>query len=80
MCHLSIAIDQSIHTIAPIFDTIEGSPFYIRSVRIAPVAWSRKADVHLSLGGGSNRDLGILLNRLQLLPAVLSTQHTMPPV
>lgn len=80
MCHLSIAIDQSIHTIAPVFDAIEESPFYIRSVRVAPVAWSRKADVHLSLGGGSNHDLRILLNRLQQMPAILGTEHTMPPV
>jgi len=80
MCHLSIAIDQSIHTIAPIFDAIEGSPFYICSIRVAPVAWSRKADVHVSLGGGSNLDLTVLLNQLNLLPAVLSTQHTVPPV
>jgi hypothetical protein len=80
MCHLSIAIDQSIHTIAPVFDAIEDSPFYIRSVRLAPVAWSRRADVHLSLGGGSNRDLKILLNRLQEMPAILATQHTMPPI
>ena len=80
MCHLSIAIDQSIHTIAPVFDAIDDSPFYIRSVRLAPVAWSRKADVHLSLGGGSNRDLRILLNRIQQMPAILETQHTMPPI
>ena len=80
MCHLSIAIDQSIHTIAPIFDAIEGSPFYICSVRVAPVGWSRKADVHLSLGGGSKRDLTVLLSQLKEMPAVLSTQHTAPPV
>lgn len=80
MCHLSIAIDQSIHTIAPVFGAIEDSPFYIRSVRVAPIAWSRKADVHFSLGGGSNRDLANLLDCLQQLPAVLSTQHTLPPV
>lgn len=80
MCHLNIAIDQSIHTVAPVFDAIEESAFYIRSVRVAPVAWSRKADVHLSLGGGSSRDLAALLGRLRKLPAVLSTQHSMPPV
>jgi len=80
MCHLSIAIDQSIHTVGPVFDEIDGSGFYIRSIRVIPVAWSRKADVHLSLGGGSNRDLGVLLDRLHKLPAVLSTEHTTPPV
>lgn len=79
MCHLNIAVDQSIHTIAPIFDTIEGSPFYICSVRVAPIAWSRKADVHFSLGGGSNGDLTILLSQLKRLPGVLSMQHTPPP-
>lgn len=80
MCHLSIEIDQSIQTVGRVFDALEESAFYIRSVRVAPVAWSRRADVHFSLGGGSNRDLSNLLRRLQELPAVLSTQHTMPPV
>lgn len=80
MCHLSIAIDQSVHTVSPVFDAIEGSAFYIRSIRVAPVAWSRKADVHLSLGGGSSRDLTALLSRLEGLPGVLSTQYVMPPV
>lgn len=80
MCHLSIAVDQSIHTVGPVFDVIDSSAFYIRSIRVVPVAWSRKADVHLSLGGGSNRDLDTLLTHLEKLPAVLSTHHTMPPV
>ena len=71
MCRPSIAIDQSIHTIAPIFDELERSPFYIRSIRVVPVAWSRKADVRLSLGGGSRRDLDRLLASLGELPAVL---------
>ena len=57
MCHLSIAVDQSVHTVGPVFDAIDRSAFYIRSIRVLPVAWSRRADVHLSLGGGSNRDL-----------------------
>lgn len=80
MCHLSIAVDQSIHTVGPVFDVIDSSAFYIRSIRVVPVAWSRTADVHLSLGGGSNRDLDRLLDHLQKLPAVLSTHYTMPPV
>jgi len=80
MCHLTIAIDQSIHTIAPVFDAIEQSPFYIRSVNVVPVAWSRKADLCLSLGGGTMRELDSLLSRLQQLPAVLATQHTNPAV
>jgi len=80
MCHLSIAVDQSVHTVGPVFDAIDRSAFYIRSIRVIPVAWSRKADVHLSLGGGSNRDLDHLLGDLRKLPAVLSTQHTMPPI
>lgn len=80
MCHLSIAVDQSIHTVAPVFDAIDGSPFYICSIRLVPVAGSNKADVHLSLGGGSNRDLDALLGHLAKLPAVLSTHHIMPPV
>jgi hypothetical protein len=77
MCRLSIAVDQSIHTVAPIFDALERSAFYIRSISVIPVAWSRKADVRLSLGGGSNRDLGVLLGELGKLPAVLSTHYTM---
>lgn len=80
MCHLRISIDQSIHTVAPLFDEVECSAFYIRSIRVVPVAWSRKAEVHLSLGGGSKSDLNVLLRRLHSLPAVLSTDHTMPPI
>ena len=80
MCHLSVAIDQSVHTVAPVFDAIEASAFYIRSIRVVPVAWSRRAEVHLSLGGGSNLDLDRLLANLHAMPAVLSTHHVMPPV
>lgn len=80
MCHLIIGIDQSIHTVGPVFDAIDSSAFYIRSIRVVPVAWSRKADVHLSLGGGSSRDLNSLLAQLGSLPAVMSTHHTMPMV
>lgn len=80
MCHLNIAVDQSIHSVGPVFDVIDRSAFYIRSVRVIPVAWSRKADVHLSLGGGSNRDLQSLLAQLGSLPAVMSTDHVMPPI
>lgn len=80
MCHLRISIDQSIHTVAPVFDEVESSAFYIRSIRVVPVAWSRKADVHLSLGGGSKSDLSHLLGRLHDLPAVLSTDYIMPVV
>lgn len=80
MCHLSVAVDQSVHTVAPVFDAVEASPFYIRSVRVVPVAWSRRAEVHFSLGGGSTNDLSRLLGRLETLPAVLSTTHVPPPV
>jgi hypothetical protein len=80
MCHLNIAVDQSIHTVGPVFDAIERSPFYLRSIYVVPVGWSRKADLHLSLGGGSKRDLNHLLGELAKLPAVLSTHHTMPPI
>lgn len=78
MCHLSIAIDQSVHTLEPVFDLLEDSTFYVRSVRLAPVAWSRKADVYLSLGGGSKREFDMLLGKLRELPAVRCTQHTIP--
>lgn len=80
MCHLNIAVDQSIDTVAPLFDAIDRSAFYICSIRLIPVAGSSKADVHLSLGGGSNGDLDELLGQLAKLPAVLSMHHTMPPV
>jgi acetolactate synthase regulatory subunit len=80
MCRVNITIDQSIHTLAPVFDLVEGSTFYIRSIRVAPVAWSRKADVYLSLGGGSKRELDMLLSKLRELPAVQSTQHNIPPI
>ena len=80
MCHLNIEVDQAVHTVAPVFDAIEGSRFYIRSIRVVPVAWTRQASVHLSLGGGSRKDLDSLLGSLQRLPGVLSTQHTPMPV
>lgn len=80
MCHLSIAIDQSVHTITPVFDLLEGSTFYLRSIRVAPVAWSRKADVYLSLGGGSKAEFDTLLSELRKLPAVQSMHHTIPPL
>jgi hypothetical protein len=80
MCHLNIEVDQSIHTIAPVFDTIEGSAFYIRSIRVVPVAWTRQVSVHLSLGGGSKKALNQLLGSLERLPGVLSTDHTPMPV
>ena len=80
MCHLSIAVDQSIHPVGPVVDAIDRSVFYIRSIRLVPVAGSSKADVQLSLGGGSNRDLDALLGHLAKLPAVLSTHYTMPPI
>lgn len=78
MCHLRIAIDQSVHTVGPVFDEIENSPFYIRSVRVAPIAWSARAEVYFSLGGGSKLDLGHLLERVHKLPAVLSSDHIVP--
>jgi hypothetical protein len=78
MCRLSIAIDQSVHTLKPVFDLVDATTFYIRSIRLVPVAASSKADVHLSLGGGSKPELEALLGRLRRLPAVQSTQHILP--
>jgi hypothetical protein len=80
MCHLRICIDQSVHTVAPLFGEIEESEFYIRSVRVVPIAWSQRADVYFSLGGGSQADLSFLLNRVNKLPAVRSTDYVTPPV
>jgi hypothetical protein len=78
MCHVSIAIDQSVQTIGRLFDALEMSEFYIRSVRVVPVAWSPKADVYFSLGGGSSPDLEALLASLKSMPGVLSTSHVLP--
>lgn len=80
MCHLSIAIDQSVHTMSPVFDLIDASTFYIRSIRVVPVARSKRADLYVSLGGGSMGELDSLLSRMRSLPAVQSTHHTIPPV
>ena len=80
MCHLTIAIDQSVHTMSPVFDLIDASTFYIRSIRVVPVASSRKADLYLSLGGGSMTEMDSLVSRMRSLPAVQSTHHTIPPV
>lgn len=79
MCHLSVEVDQSIHTVSPVFDEIDRSPFFIRSVYVVPVAWSRRSTVNLSLGGGSTNDLSRLLNKLSRLPAVRSIEHTPMP-
>lgn len=80
MCHLNIEVDQSIHSVEPLFDRIDESEFYIRSVRLVPVAWSKQVTVYLSLGGGSGTDLDSLLGGLRLLPGVLSMGHTPMPV
>ncbi len=80
MCHLNIEVDQSIHTVARVFDVIEESRFYIRSIHVVPVAWTKQASVHLSLGGGSQKDLDLLLGDLHRLPAVLSTHHSSMPL
>ena len=73
MCHLSIELDQSIHPVAPVL-------FYLRSIRVVPSSRSRRADVYLSLGGGSKYDLETLVASVKQLPGVLSTQNTNPPV
>ena len=78
MCRLTITIDQSVHTLAPVFDLVDATSFYVRSVRLAPVARSRRADVYLSLGGGSKHELDTLLNKVRDLPAVEATGHVAP--
>jgi hypothetical protein len=80
MCHLNFTIDRSVHTLKPVFDLLGATSFYIRSVRLAPVASSSRADVHLSLGGGSRQELALLVAGLRKLPAVLSMQHRRPAV
>jgi acetolactate synthase regulatory subunit len=77
MCYLSVDVDQSIDTIAPVFDVIDVSGFYIRSVRAVPVAATRELSLHLSLGGGSASELHMLMRTLQKLPAVLSMTHSL---
>ena len=80
MCHLTIAIDQSIQPIARVVDKIADSAFYIRSIRVLPVGRTPRADLALSLGGGSSGDPAALLGELQKLPAILAMDHIMPPV
>lgn len=78
MCRLAIVIDRSVHTFAPLFELVEQSRFHLRSIRVAPVAYSQKADLYLSLGGGSKAEFDTLLGELRKLPAVLSMQHSVP--
>jgi len=78
MCHLTVAIDQSVDSVGCVFDVLAASEFYIRSVRLVPVARSSNADVHFSLGGVSGRDLEGLVGSLNSMPAVLSTSHVPP--
>jgi (p)ppGpp synthase/HD superfamily hydrolase len=80
MCHLSIELDQSIHPVAPVLDAVEDSGFYLRSIRVVPSSRSRRADIYLSLGGGSKVDLDALVANVRRLPGVLSTQNTNPPI
>lgn len=80
MCHLTIELDQSVHPVAPVLDALEVSGFYLRSIRVVPSRGSRRADVYLSLGGGSGHDLKRLIASVNELPGVLSTQHTLVPV
>jgi acetolactate synthase regulatory subunit len=80
MCKLTIAYRKSFNSIARICNVIESSAFYIRSIRVLPTSWDPKEDLHLSLGGGSRRDLDALLIQLHKLPGVLSTHHMMPAV
>lgn len=75
MCHLNFTIDQSVHTLKPVFDLLEATTFYVRSIRLMPIAFSSRADVRLSLGGGTKGELAALVARLLRLPAVLSTHH-----
>ena len=79
MCHLSIELDQSIHPFGPILDLLESSSIYLRSICVVPSAGSRRADVHLSLGGGSKHDLKSLIANVRHPPGVLSTHNTIPP-
>jgi acetolactate synthase regulatory subunit len=80
MCNLTIAYRKSFNSIARICNVIEGSAFYISSIRVLPTRWEPKEDLHLSLGGGSRRELDALLIQLHKLPGVLSTQPMMPAV
>lgn len=80
MCRLTITIDQSVHTLGPVFDLIDATSFYVRSVRLAPVARSPRADVYLSLGGGSKHELDALLAKIRDLPAVETAGHILPAI
>ena len=80
MCHLSVELDMSVQPVASILGAVEGSGFYMRSVRLVPCSGSAKGDVHLSLGGGSKYDFDALLSNVKQMPGVLSTRNTIPPV
>lgn len=78
MCRLNITIDQSVHTLAPVFDLIDATTFCIRSIRLAPISQTRRAEVYLSLAGGSNGELEALLRKVRALPAVETIGHVNP--
>ena len=76
MCHISIELDQAIHPVAPVLDVVEASSFFLRSIRVVPSSGSRRADVHLSLGGGSKRAFDALRARVERLPGVIVMRST----
>lgn len=80
MCHISIELDQAIHPTTPVLDAVERNGFYLRSIRVVPTTNCRRADIYLSLGGGSKHDLETLIADLGRLPGVVSTHNTVPPV
>ena len=80
MCHLSVELDQSTSPVGRVLDIVEAHDFYVRSIRVIPCGWSDKADVHLSLGGGSRQDLDMMVRNVSQLAGVLSTHNTIPPM
>lgn len=80
MCHFSVELDQSTNSVARVLDIIEAHTFYVRSIRLVPCGWSNKANVHLSLGGGSRHGLDMMVADVRQLPGVLSTHNAIPPV
>ena len=80
MCHFSVELDQSTNPVGRVLDIVEAHSFYVRSIRVVPCGWSDKANVHLSLGGGSRQDLDMMVANVRQLPGVLSTHNTIPPV
>ena len=78
VCDLTVQIDLSKTRLISVFNLVGDSGFHIRSVRLVPVVGSKSADVQLRLGGGSRQEFGALIHKVEDLPGILLTQHSVP--